>query len=190
MLNSRCSTGDWIFWVPTIANRSLNFILRSTPFDILHMPSEHILHLWTEAWARNSLTVPVFSVVTHMRKNNFSPGQKSPSPRDQKLLLGIFVKAAVIGKVLEAWWQENILVCLLIKAWGFPGGCSKDSARQWRRHGCDSWSGRISHAEEQLSPCTTTTDPVSLEPVLHNGRSHRNEKPMPCNWRAAPAWCN
>ena len=30
----------------------------------------------------------------------------------------------------------------------------------------------------------------ALEPVLYNKRSHRNEKPMHCNKRAAPARCN
>ena len=30
---------------------------------------------------------------------------------------------------------------------------------------------------EQLSPCLTTTEPVHLEPVFCNKRSHRNEKP-------------
>ena len=32
----------------------------------------------------------------------------------------------------------------------------------------------------QLSPCTTITEPAHLEPVLHNNRSHCNEKPVPC----------
>ena len=39
------------------------------------------------------------------------------------------------------------------------------------------WSGKIPHAVEQLSPCATTTEPTCLEPVLHNKRSHCNEKP-------------
>ena len=34
------------------------------------------------------------------------------------------------------------------------------------------------HATEQLSPCVTTTEPESLEPVLHNKRSHLNEQPI------------
>ena len=48
---------------------------------------------------------------------------------------------------------------------------------------------KIPHAAGQLSPCATTTEPAlysrratttepaRLEPVLHNERSHRNEKP-------------
>ena len=78
------------------------------------------------------------------------------------------------------------------------------SAWQCRGHGFNPWSGKIPHAAEQLSPCTTTTEtalwkpratttepratttearvlrllkPECLEPVLHNKRSHRNEKP-------------
>ena len=42
-------------------------------------------------------------------------------------------------------------------------------------------SGKIPHAAEQLSPCATTAEPVCLEPMLHNKRSHCNEKPMHCN---------
>ena len=37
----------------------------------------------------------------------------------------------------------------------------------------DPWSGRIPHGTGQPNPCTTST-----EPVLHNKRSHPNEKPM------------
>ena len=47
----------------------------------------------------------------------------------------------------------------------FPAGVSwwligKESAHQCRRHGFDSWSGKIPHASEQLSPCITTTAPA------------------------------
>ena len=34
------------------------------------------------------------------------------------------------------------------------------SACQCRGHGFNPWSGKIPHAEEQLSPCTTTTEPA------------------------------
>ena len=36
----------------------------------------------------------------------------------------------------------------------------KESACQCRGHGFEPWSGKIPHAVEQLSPCTTTTEPV------------------------------
>ena len=39
----------------------------------------------------------------------------------------------------------------------------KESICQCRRHGLDPWSGKIPHATEQLSPCTTTTA-CTLEP--------------------------
>ena len=49
----------------------------------------------------------------------------------------------------------------------------------------DPWSGKIPHAAEQLSQCSTVTEPMHcqllkpehLEPVLHNKRSHHNKKP-------------
>ena len=50
------------------------------------------------------------------------------------------------------------------------------------------WPGKIPHASEQLSPGAATTDCAlqllkheSLESVLHNKRSHCNDKPARCN---------
>jgi len=41
--------------------------------------------------------------------------------------------------------------------WWFSG---KESTCQCRRHGFNPWSREIPHAMEQLSPCTTTVEPV------------------------------
>ena len=70
---------------------------------------------------------------------------------------------------------------------------SKESTCQCRRHGFDPWSGKIPYAKEQLSPqllslCSRAWEsqllcPQTLEPVLHNERSHCHEKPMNHNWR-------
>ena len=49
-------------------------------------------------------------------------------------------------------------------------------AMQWTLVG--SLPRKIPHAVEQLSPCTTTTEPMCLEPVLYNWRSHHSEKPV------------
>ena len=47
---------------------------------------------------------------------------------------------------------------------GLPWWLSgKESACQCRRPRLDSWSGKIPHAMEQLSPCTTTIEPT-LDP--------------------------
>ena len=46
-------------------------------------------------------------------------------------------------------------------------------------HEFEPWSRKILHTAEQLSPRATTTEPVCLEPVLHNKRSHCNEKCSP-----------
>ena len=35
---------------------------------------------------------------------------------------------------------------------------------------------KLSHAVGPLSPCATTTEPVCLQPVLHNKRKHCSEK--------------
>ena len=44
-------------------------------------------------------------------------------------------------------------------------------------HGFEPWSGKISHAAEQLSPCTTTIEPARLEPVLCNKRGRDSKRP-------------
>ena len=64
-----------------------------------------------------------------------------------------------------------------------------ESTCQCRGRGFNPWSGKISHAEEPLRPCATTTrptlwaqkpqllKPTSLEPVPHNKGRRCNEKP-------------
>ena len=67
---------------------------------------------------------------------------------------------------------------------------------QWKRHGFHPVSWKFPHATEQLSPCSTTTEPMlqsqgaatteahAIKPVLHN-RSHCSKKPAHHNWRVA-----
>ena len=52
----------------------------------------------------------------------------------------------------------------------------RESALQCRGHWFNPLSGKIAHATGQLSPLTTTMEPVHLEPMPNN-RSHRSEKP-------------
>ena len=79
----------------------------------------------------------------------------------------------------------------------------KDSACEHRGHRFNPWSGKIPHAMEQLSVCATTTEPAlysleatpaetrcsnywslhTLKSMLHNQRSHHNEKPVYHNWK-------
>ena len=44
--------------------------------------------------------------------------------------------------------------------WGFPDGpVVKNPPVNTGGNGFDPWCGRITHAKEQLSPCTKTTEP-------------------------------
>ncbi|KAJ8794078.1 hypothetical protein J1605_019070 [Eschrichtius robustus] len=44
---------------------------------------------------------------------------------------------------------------------GFAGGAVvKNPPAKCRGHAFEPWSGKIPHAEEQLSPCATTTEPA------------------------------
>ena len=52
-----------------------------------------------------------------------------------------------------------------------------ESACQCRGHGFEPWSGRISHATEQLGPWATAAEPARLEPVLRNKRGRGSERP-------------
>ena len=93
---------------------------------------------------------------------------------------------------------------------GLPWWLSdKESACQCKGHRFNSWPGKIPYAVEQLSPSTTSTEPVqspgattaetmclnywsprALEPVSCNKRSHCSEKPVYCKYRVAPAHGN
>ena len=83
----------------------------------------------------------------------------------------------------------------LLKAMGhFPGGTVvKNPPTNAGDTGLIPGLGRPPHAAEQGSLCATTTEsvlyslqattaePVHLEPMVRNKRSHRNEKPVPRN---------
>ena len=64
-----------------------------------------------------------------------------------------------------------------------------ESVCQRRRHRFEPWSGKIPHAEEQLGPWATTTEPALLEPVLRNERP-RQWKACAPRWRVAPTCHN
>ena len=57
---------------------------------------------------------------------------------------------------------------------------------QCRGHRFNPRSGNIPYAEEQLNLCTTTTEARMPRAWLPNKRSHRKEKPVHGNRRAAP----
>ena len=63
----------------------------------------------------------------------------------------------------------------------------KESACQCRRHESDPWSRKIPHAEGQLSPCATATEPV-LKPRGCNYWSPHSWEPVPSNKRSPPQW--
>ena len=92
------------------------------------------------------------------------------------------VKRSVIAKDLareEEWMDEAQRIFKAVKVlWGLPWWRSGwESACQCRGHGFEPWSGKISHAAEQLGLWATTTEPARLEPVLRNKRGHDSEGP-------------
>ena len=67
------------------------------------------------------------------------------------------------------------------KDWDFPGGpVVEHPPASAGGHRFDPWSGKMPHAMEQLSLCTTATEPTHLETTLHSNRNHHNEKLMHC----------
>ena len=77
-----------------------------------------------------------------------------------------------------------------------------ESTYQCRGYGFDPWSGKIPHAMEQLSPCTTITEVtcsrahklqllnLCLESVVHNKRSLHKKPTTPEAWcSSAPQTC-
>ena len=84
-----------------------------------------------------------------------------------------------------AWgWSWSLLKSQI---WDFLGG-SVNKNSPANSGDTDLIPRKIPHALEQLSPCTTATEPVvwqllkpvCLEPVLPSKRSHRSEKPAHC----------
>ena len=72
---------------------------------------------------------------------------------------------------LKIWKSTcKVFTCLFLtikkylvnkRIWGLPWWRSGwESACQCRTHGFETWSGKIPHAAEQLSPCATATEPA------------------------------
>ena len=53
---------------------------------------------------------------------------------------------------------------LILNSWAFPDGPGYESVLQSKGCQFDPWSGKIPHAMEQQSLCTTTADPTLKSP--------------------------
>ena len=80
----------------------------------------------------------------------FSRG--SSQPRDQTQV------SCIAAKFLTIWATREAQ----------RGSVIKESTWQYRRHGFNPWSGKISHVAKQLSPCATTVEPVLQSPGATN----------------------
>ena len=66
-----------------------------------------------------------------------------------------------MNEVIKYTLKKNPTINVLKNKPGLPQWLSGlESACQCRRHGFNQWSGTIPHASEQVSPHTTTTEPV------------------------------
>ena len=129
-----------------------------------------------------------------------------PSPLDTGLWwFRLTVTPPTIANVYwgpQTWWLSPLRSTPVLPRWLRGTECTC----QCRRHRFDPLSRKIPHATEQLSPCTTTTEPVlwssgtatteptchkywspcTLEPLLHNKRG-QHKKSMHRSYRVAPA---
>ena len=70
------------------------------------------------------------------------------------------------GNVCRKWFLQGLFFwrwgeLATERLGGLPWWLSgQESACQCRRHKLNPWSGNIPHAADELSPCTTTTEPV------------------------------
>ena len=113
-----------------------------------------LLHCWWECKLKQPLWRTVWRFLKKLKKElPYNPAIP---------LLGIYLEKTIIWKDTCGlpWWRSG---------W--------ESACQCRGHGFEPWSGKIPHATEQLSLCTTTTEPAHLEPVLRNKRGRDSERP-------------
>ena len=98
-------------------------------------------------------------------------------------------------KTVQPLWKAVWRFLKKLNTLGLPwwsGG--QESTCQRGGHGIDAWPGKIPHAAEQLTPCTTTSEPFALVHASHtywsrtteghvprahaHKRNHCNEKPM------------
>ena len=80
-------------------------------------------------------------------------------------------------------WRDPPCSCQNGPFQDFPGvSVVKESACQCRRCRFNPQSGKIPHAAEQLCPCTTTTEPRVLEPMLPRDRALQQKRPP--QWEA------
>ena len=85
-------------------------------------------------------------------RQEYWSGVPLPSPH-------IILYRHIISKIIFRAFQSFFIYLRL--CWGLAWRLSgKEISCQFRRHGLDPWSGRIPHAAEPLSPCTTTTEPL------------------------------
>ena len=86
--------------------------------------------------------------------------------------------------LVKVEWGKQVKVwCFKVEVGNFPGGTVDKNLPANQRTWVQSWSGKISHAAEQLSQCATT-EPMcctywslcALQPMLHK-TSHCNEVP-------------
>ena len=100
---------------------------------------------------------------------------------DSTLSLPAFNLLSTISSTLKLHLKLNPgLPCLL---------SGKESAGQCRRHGFNSWSGKIPHAAEQLSLCATNIEPVRWSPGAAateavQPRAHALQREEPLQWEA------
>ena len=88
----------------------------------------------------------------------FSPAPiPSPHYKQDSSATAVSLKTQTVGL---PWWRSG---------W--------ESACRCKGHRFEPWSGKISHAAEQLGPWATTTEPACLEPGLHNKRGCDSERP-------------
>ena len=114
------------------------------------------------------------------RRGNFQGTKLSKEPRNQRYI-EIFSVCLLDDMQFHGSWEAHNLgwmtlarTVLLSGTQSSPGAkwnkelkpwwlSGKESTCQCRRHGFDPWSGKIPHASEQLSPCTTATEPMLWE---------------------------
>ena len=111
-------------------------------------------------------------------KDNMEKGQAIPVFPAESIPSNLHERAQVRSaeqpnQHKKSWWIINCGLPWWRSGW--------ESACQCRGHGFEPWSGKIPHAAEQLGPWATITEPVRLEPVLHNKRGCDSERPAHCD---------
>ena len=105
--------------------------------------------------------------------------KKTELPYDQQFHSWVYIRRKNENTNLKRYIHPSVHSSIIYNYQDTEAGLpwwrsGEESACQCRGQGFEVWSGKISHAVEQLSPCTTTTEPALRSEERRVGKECRS----------------